>query len=170
MEDIGHEAGLSPTVAYRYFESKDDIIVATVEHSVDRAGRVNDAVQDGEDIRMVFEQMIDDFYLRLEQPGRDSYYRVRVQLWAETLQNARVAERAGLRRIDALMKHAALIEKGQDRGEINQDVDARTLAVALMASYDGFILHWLADPDIDIDQYREAHKAMVRGLLTINHK
>ena len=164
MEDIGREAGLSATVAYRYFDSKEDIILATVENSVDRIARLFDAMRDEEDSLAVFEQMIEDFYQRLREPGRETYYRVRMLFWAETFNNPKVAEKAQIRRQDAQMQLATLIEKGQDQRQIRLDLDALVAAGAYLASFDGFVIHWLADPDIDIPTYRDAHIAMIRGL------
>lgn len=169
MEDIGQEAGLSPGVAYRYFESKDDIIVATVQGSADRSVRLNEEVAEEQDIPSLLEQMINDSYQRFEQTGRDIYYKVRVQLWAETLQNIEVAERAGKLRARGQEQLAAFIRKGQESGQIKPELDAQSVALAIMASHDGFVLHWLADPNTDIRQYRDAHMAMVRGLFT-NHE
>lgn len=164
MEDIGREAGLSHTVAYRYFEGKEDIIVATVQRSADRSARIYDAATNGEDIPLLLERMIDDFYQRLEEPGGDVYYKARVQLWAEALQSPKVAEEAGLLREEGLEQFAAIIRKGQERGQIDPNLDAMAVSVAFAAIHDGFVLHWLADPDVDIHRFREAHLAMVRGL------
>lgn len=164
MEDIGDEAGLSPGVAYRYFDSKDDIIVATVQGSVDRSLDFYEEVADGENILSVLEQMIDDSFLRFEQPGRDVYYKVRVQLWAEVLQNSKVAEKAGILREQAQRQLAAIIKKGQERGQIKPDLDAQAVALVIMANHDGFVIHWLANPETDIWQHRNVFMEMVRGL------
>lgn len=166
MEDIGDEAGLSPGVAYRYFESKDDIIVATVQGSLDRSADFFEEASEEEDIQSLLEQMIDDTYQRFEQPDRDIYYKVRVQLWAETLQNKKVAESAGILRDKGQMQLAAIIKRGQELGQIKSDLDVLAVALAIMANHDGFILHWLANPHVDIRKYREATMEMVRGLFT----
>ncbi len=168
MEDIGREAGVSATVAYRYFDSKEDMIVATIEHSVDRLARFLYATQDEQDVPALFEQMIRDFYQRFDEPGRDDHYRVRMLLWAETLQNPKVAEKAQIHRHEAHRRMIELVENGQERGQIRSDLDASTVAGAYMASLDGFILHWFTDPEINITPYRDAHLAMIRGLF--NHR
>jgi AcrR family transcriptional regulator len=166
MEDIGDEADLSPGVAYRYFESKDDIIVATVEGSLDRSVVFFEEVAEEEDIKSVLEQMIDDSFQRFDQPDRDIYYKVRVQLWAETIQNTEVAERAAILRDKGQGQLAAIIRRGQEIGQINPDLDAQAVALAIMANHDGFVLHWLANPEVDIWQYRDVTMAMVQGLFT----
>lgn len=168
MEEIGDEAGLSPGVAYRYFDSKNDIIVATVQGSVDRSVDFYEEAAEEEDILSVLERMIDDSYQRFERPGRDVYYKVRIQLYAETLQNSEVAKRAGKLRADAQERLAAIIRKGQESGQINPDLDIQAVAGTIMANYDGFILHWLANPEVDIWQHRNVFMEMVRGLFTHN--
>lgn len=164
MEEIGAEAGLSPGVAYRYFENKDDIIVATVQSGVERSEDYYEQFSEEEDIRVVLERMIDDSYGRFERPGRDVYYKVRIQLYAETLRNAEVARRAAKLRSDAQEKLAAIISRGQDSGQINPALDSRAVAGTIMSNYDGFILHWLANPDVDIWQHRDVFMEMVSGL------
>jgi AcrR family transcriptional regulator len=167
MEDIGREAGLSPTVAYRYFESKEDIILATIQHSLDRSRRFYETEIEEDDTLRALEQIVDSHLQRLQQPGRDIYYKVRVQLWAETLQNPKVAEKARLLRKEGLEQFAAIIRRGQEREQIDPNLDAMAVSIAFAASHDGFVLHWLADPNVDLWQYRTVLMAMLRGLF--NH-
>jgi len=166
MEEIGQEAGLSPAVAYRYFDSKEDIILATIQDSLNRSGRFFESER--ENTLSVFEQMLDDHLHRLEQPGRDKYYKVRVQFWAEALQNPKVAEKASLLRQAAQDQLIAVIKKGQEKGQINPDLDALAVSLSISSIYDGFVLQWLADPSVDIWQHRAVFMAMIRGLF--NHQ
>jgi AcrR family transcriptional regulator len=166
MEDIGDEADLSPGVAYRYFESKDDIIVATVQGSLDRSGDFFEESKGEEDLQSMLEQMIDDSFQRFEQPGRDIYYKVRLQLWAETLQNKKVAEKAAVLRAKGQEQLAGIIRRGQEAGQIKPDLDVQAVALVIMANHDGFVLHWLANPQVDVLQYRNVTLEMVRSLFT----
>lgn len=164
MEEIGDQAGLSPGVAYRYFESKDDIILATLQGSAERSGRFIEASVGEEDTIKILEQMINDSFQRFDEPGREIYYKVRVQFWAEMLRNPKVAEKARLMREQGQERLAGIIKKGQDSGQIKPDLDVRAVSVAIMASHDGFVLHWLADPELDVVRYRDVLLEMVRGL------
>jgi AcrR family transcriptional regulator len=168
MEEIGQEAVLSPGVAYRYFDGKEDIILATIEDSVERRERFLKLKADEENTLSILEQMIDNQLHRLEQSGEDDYYRVRVQLWAEALQNPRVAEKAQVLRQQGLEQLACLIRRGQENGQINPNLDAMAVSLAFAANHDGFILHWLADSGVEIRQYRNVLISMVRGLA--NHQ
>ena len=163
MEEIGQEVGLSPGVAYRYFENKEDIILATIQDSLDRAGDIYDS--DEGDTLHTLEQMLDDHLQRMQQPGRDKYYKVRVQLWAEVIQKPEVAEKARFIRQTALKKLAKVIKRGQERGQINQNLDPMAVSLTISAIYDGIVIHWLADPSVDFQQHREAFMAMMRGLI-----
>jgi len=162
MEEIGQEADLSPGVAYRYFENKEDIILATIQDSLDRAGHLYDS--DEVDTLHILAQMLDDHLQRVQQPGRDKYYKVRVQLWAEVIQNPEVAEKARNIRQTALEKLAQVIQRGQERGQINPDLDPMAVSLTISAVHDGIIIHWLADPDLDFQQHQEVFMAMIRGL------
>jgi AcrR family transcriptional regulator len=164
VDDICEEAGLSPGAVYRYFSSKDDIIVATVEESVVRSAHFFQALAVEEDIFPVLEHMLEEHFQRLEQPERNTYYKVRMQLWAEAAQNPGVKERLQLIRHEAVQQYAAAIKKGQKSGYINPDLDAQAVSVAIMASLDGFVIHWLADPEMNIWHYKDVLVAMLRGL------
>lgn len=166
MEDIGREAGVSPTVAYRYFASKEEIILATVQNSLDRLRQFYETEVEEGDARRALEQIADDHLGRLERPGKEEYYKIRVQLWAEALQNPGVAEKARLLRIEGLEQFAAIVRKGQERGQIDANLDAMAVSIAFAANHDGFVLHWLADPEVDIGQYRAVLMAMIHGLFS----
>ena len=164
MEEIGQEAGLSPGVAYRYFDNKEDIIFATIQDSLERWAHFYETQAEKEDTLRVLEQMLDDHLQRLEQPGSDKYYKVRIQFWAEALQNPKVTEKASLLRQAAQEQLITVIREGQEKGQINPDLDANSVSLAITANHDGFILQWLADPNIDIWQYRTVFMVMMRGL------
>jgi len=166
MNDIGREAGLSHGVAYRYFESKEDLILATIEGSVGRSARYFEAMSEEADVLSIFEQFIGDFFQRLEAPGRDMYYKVRVQLWAEAIRNPQFKERTLAIRREGIEQIVTIIRRAQNMGQIDPDLNASAATVAIMASLDGFVVHWLAEPDTDIWQYRDVLVQMVRGLFS----
>lgn len=164
MEEIGDQAGLSPGVAYRYFDSKDDIILATLQDSVERSGRFYGASAEQENTIKILEQMIIESFQRFDEPGRDIYYKVRVQLWAEMLSNPKVAEKARFIREQAQQNLADVIKTGQELEHINPNLDVQAVSVAMMAIHDGFVIHWLADPQLDVADFRDVLLEMVKGL------
>jgi AcrR family transcriptional regulator len=164
MEDIGQEAGLSPGVAYRYFASKEDIIIATVEESMGNWEHSLKAMAAADDILQALDEWTQVFFARFEQPQFEARTKVRVQVLAEAVRNAKVGQKLRRLREIGLEQWEAVIRKAQEKGQIDPGLDTRALVNVLLASLDGFRLHWLADPQMDIWQYRQVLMAMFRGL------
>jgi AcrR family transcriptional regulator len=168
MEDIGQEAGLSPGVAYRYFANKDDIIIATVQESLGRWEHSLDAMAHADDILHALDEWTRVYFARFEQPEFEARTKVRVQVWAEAVRDPEVGGRLRQLRDIGLGEWEAIVRKAQEQGQIDPGLEARAVANVLVASLDGFRLHWLADPQMDVWQYRQVLMAMFRGLHTQN--
>lgn len=161
MEEIGNEAGLSPGVAYRYFSSKDEIIEASITSGLERWGRYMQEMKAGD-----FLEGLDAFTRawvdRLEQPGIDTYYKVRMKVDAELTQDGDSSEQFR-RMFDEGMDHfEQVMRSAQDRGQLDSSVDPRTMGRILVALINGLALQWVVEPDMDVWSYREAVMAMFR--------
>lgn len=160
MEDIGNEAGVSPGAAYRYFDSKEAIVEASITSGVERWGSFLAEMQSGN-----FLQGLDTLTLawfsRLEQPGIDTYYKARLKIETEYAQDSALVERyhqmyeVGLDLFEEAVRH------GQELGQLNPDLDSRALARILDALFNGLVLQWLVDPNLDIWKYRETMLALL---------
>jgi AcrR family transcriptional regulator len=162
MEDIGNEAGVSPGVAYRYFESKEAIVEASIMSGVERWGGFLAEMQAG-DFLQGLNTLTLAWFSRLEQPGIDTYYKARLKIETEYAQDSALAKRyhqmyeAGLDLFEEAVRH------GQELGQLNPDLDTRALARILDALFTGLVLQWLADPNLDIWKYRETMMALFGG-------
>ena len=107
---------------------------------------------------------LDVFFGMLAQPGADVEMRLNIQLWGEALRNPRIKE-TSLRTRTAMMENLrAIISRGQQRGEINPDLDSQAVAHILLSAYEGLLLHKAIGPDIDIKKYVTVLKALYSGL------
>jgi AcrR family transcriptional regulator len=168
MDDIGREAGLSHGVAYRYFDSKEGIIQATLAEGDE--GRTALLLQE-----MLTEPDNFDNYLhtmdvalrmwvaRFERPGMDATLKLRVHSWAEALQNPQVREQV-LDRWDERLNTKSVVQ-AQERGLIDPELDAQAIARAVQSLFDGLVLQWAIDPTVDLWKYREVMMAMIAGLI-----
>jgi len=162
MEDIGNEAGVSPGVAYRYFANKEDIIEASLMSGLERWGDYMAEMEAG-DFLQGLDALTRAWFGRLEQPGIDTYYKVRIRMEAEYSQDSALSERLRQMQEVGLDRFEAATQQGQARGQLNPDLDSRALAQILDSLFNGFILQWIVDPDLDIWKYREAMMALFGG-------
>ncbi len=116
-----------------------------------------------DDILQAIDEWTQVFFACFEQPQFEALTRVRVQVWAEAVRHAKVGQKLRLLRYIGLEQWEAVIRKVQEKGPIDPDLDTRTVVNLLLVSLDGFRLHWLADPRMDIWQYRQVLMAMLRG-------
>jgi hypothetical protein len=84
------------------------------------------------------------------------------ELWAETLRNPEMSEHTrrsmrGWR--DAL---AALIEKGQEEGLFDQEIDPKACAMVLIATYEGLQLQLARNPDlVDVHRFHDTMRRLI---------
>jgi TetR/AcrR family transcriptional regulator, repressor for uid operon len=162
MPQICAEAGLSPGTVYRYFRSKDDLIEAMVE--LDRAESLAliATIERAADPPAAVGKAVDAALAGIDDPAAAAVY---LEVGAEAARNPRVA--AIVRRhqesiTDAL---AALIRRGQERGNVAAAVDPHDAAVVIFALIDGVVTRKALAPETDLDRYAPIVKRLIASLL-----
>ncbi len=159
MQDICAEASLSPGALYRYFPSKEEIIEAMVAERrrqgfvrIEQARRLASTVEALEVLSGAFEEIKDIAGCAVD-----------VELWGEAFRNPRIA--AALRSdIDAVCSaFAGIIRTAQERGDITPRVDPASVARIMLSLFHGMVVQKSLDPDVDLDSYVQALKAMMTG-------
>lgn len=163
MQDVIDAAGLSPGAVYRYFRSKDEIIVAI---SVDAVDAVEQVVRDALHTGRPFAALVTDLPRALAALDRaDDRMRLAVQAWGEALRNPTLAaamdERLG--RLRAALR--SQVAAGQHRGDVDPAVDPDAAVPALLALVQGFILQRAFDPALPVDVYAHGAGDLVAGRL-----
>lgn len=146
MEDIAREAGLSKGTLYLYFQSKDDIIAALLDHLYRRGLQ---------DLQMLqgYEGSIADLLLLITR-----YIAVEAEKMMEALPIAFEFYALAARREDVRQSVkeyfrnyrealAALIQMGIERGEFRA-VDPQEAAIVLSALYEGLAVLQATDPAV----------------------
>jgi len=174
MPDIAAEAGLSAGASYRYFSSKEEIIIeiagdafATMfapldEHLVERgrAPTVADLVVGaigpvgGETTRDAAGHPV----------SVDELLRCAVQAWAELLRHEELRRRAvaGSDRVRAQM--AAALRRGQQAGTVPANLDPERATRVVMALVHGFILQRTAFGLDDTEGFAHDVRTVLTGL------
>lgn len=163
MDGICAEADMSKGALYRYFSSKEDIVAAMYERSINQETSMMKEVLEQNGPIAVLVDLTEGVYARLADPAARDGYRLAVQLWAEAMTNPRI--------FDLQMKEfelwfpvlAGVIEEGQRRGEINEDLDPGLVPRVIGAMFMGIVLQKSWDADVDVDGCCRIVKALLAG-------
>src|SRR5512140_3169369 len=169
MSDLAREIGMTPGALYWHFPTKEDLVLGAIEELDARYREAwKDLTTDGRKLSAT--EQVHLFFQRTQGFVRDHrHYGMFLALLAsESVElSARVAE--SLRETMALYVQVlgGMIKYGKKTGEFREDVDARTLAHALIAAHIGAVLHFnLFDPALSYDEMVAAlEKVATSGML-----
>jgi AcrR family transcriptional regulator len=155
MNDVIAEAGMSAGAVYRYFRSKEELILAAADAAFAMAESVfEDLLADdaapspAEAVEHVLTRMVGF----AERDGYD-LTRIGLQAWGEALRNARLAE-AAERIYRRLRDHfVEVVRRSQAAGRVPADADPDLAGQALFSLVPGFILQRLLIGDVDPASY-----------------
>ena len=143
IQDVIRESGLSAGGIYGHFASKEDLIQAIGESRHARDGALfaiasedSDPLQD---LRAIARAFLGD--LQQEQGLRSR--RVALQLWAEALRDDVIREQvtSGVQKPIAAI--ADKLRRGQSLGLVDRSLKPRSIARAMVAMFQGFVLQRL---------------------------
>lgn len=162
MQDVIAEAGLSVGAIYRYFRSKEELVIAIAEEVLAQVGAQLAEVTAADPPP----PMEDALRLTIEfmepQLDRDGLFQLAVQVWAESFRNQQLAEFVA----DAYRRmRASLVElawRTRAAGDLPDDADPEAVGAVLFGLIPGYGLQrlLLGQPE------PEAYLAGVRSLLS----
>lgn len=140
MQDLFAEAGLSSGAVYRYFASKDDMIIAIAEENMrDVVAMVHDVAsrQPGRAVGTVLADMI------MILKARDAEFglaRLAVLAWSESLRNPALADRFADLFAQIRADLTEIVRNQQRAGNLPAEVPAEAVAAVFLAIVPGSIL------------------------------
>lgn len=140
MQDLFTEAGLSSGAVYRYFASKDDMIIAIAEENMRAVvAMIHDAA--GSQPRGSVGSVLADFFTLLQaKDAQDGLAGLAVLTWSEALRNPLLAQR--LAELIAQMRAdlTEIVRTHQRTGNLPRQVPAEALAAVFISVVPGYIL------------------------------
>ncbi len=149
MQDIAAKAGLSTGAIYLYYESKEALLMAINQRSMEMGRRIIQDAREGSSgpigaMQALGAAMISVF----SDPGFETATRLNIEMWPEVIRSPELA--AGSRREIGFWREEVgkLLREAQEAGEIRQDVDPDAIAVLSICAWEGLRHYKLIDPTI----------------------
>lgn len=134
--EISAEAGVSAANPYRYFATKDDLIMSLIEESLAGDLALIDSLNDAKSLKQGIMSLGKALF---ETPPDRQSHALRREILAESCRQEEVAatlKRAEMRMINT---HGAVIDKAQVSGEVPDEISTRQAAATIIACVDGFM-------------------------------
>lgn len=165
MDDIVAESGLSKGSLYWHYKNKKDLFLSIMASYFEQIGAgLEAAVASPAELPATakLNRLAEAFLLALSPDATDPILNVFIDFYAETRHDAEVNAFLRSMLTPYLEMLSAIIQQGIAAGEF-KPIDARHLAVALMAAYDGLYLYRM----MLTDQYdwRQVSQVFVNTLL-----
>jgi len=161
MAEIAAEAGVSDTLAYRYFAGKDQIIAEAM--SAMRQTPLM-ATDDVENLASLLKMLIAYDTRRFEdRQAMTGVMGARLRSWAEALYDADIRRDVLDRWRYYLDSIEGLIGRAMERGEISPTLDRQALARLMLATHYGMNLQAVLDSELDLEKCGETMVALLFG-------
>ena len=167
MQDVAAAAGMSPGNLYRYFPSKDALVVGLTER--DRAEVMADffALSNVRDVGGSFRQSLRKHLI--EEPRENAV--LCMEIWAESTRNPVFAEISHTFERDVIAGIVGLVEIAKAEGRVDAAVDSRAFAILASTLANGLFVRRAILPNFDADREIETAVAVIeaaaRGLFPL---
>ena len=172
MEEVAALAQVSKGTLYRFFKSKEDLLLATIIANYEEGLRVVDErARPARDAREELEQLFEGLTALFEEiaPTVVVFY----QSWAVVADNEdsrkRLDEFMRAFHADRHRENAELIRRGQLAGLFRADVSAEVVSQSIDALLDGYLYWATFDPESATPRvFRAGLDALARSLLAVD--
>jgi AcrR family transcriptional regulator len=145
VEEIASEAGFSTGALYSNFTGKEDLFLVLMEREIDEYAReISDAVRERSSIAERATGGARQWMTMIER--EPDVLLLFMEFWAYGVRDARVRPKVAARFAQVRERLTALIVDGVREFELELDIPAEQLAVAIDALADGIARQKLADP------------------------
>jgi AcrR family transcriptional regulator len=145
MQDVAAEAGMSPGNLYRYFRSKDAIVMALTERDRARIGEDFSTFSQSDDFLGIFRHLARKHFA--EEPRERAV--LCLEIWAEATRNKAFADISEAFDDDIFGRMTTLFRDAQAKGVIAPEVDPSSLAYLVSTLADGLFVRRAISPRFD---------------------
>jgi TetR/AcrR family transcriptional repressor of uid operon len=160
MQDVAAEAGMSAGNLYRYFRSKEQIVVGLAERDRESFHADFAAVRDGSDFVTAFERLGRKYLV--DEPRQKSI--LAVEIWAEATRNTGISGICGAVDGEVHGMLSSVFESARQRGLISPATDVDLAVSLLLTVGDGLMKRRALEADFDGERELAMAMAMFRAL------
>ncbi|GAA1296969.1 TetR/AcrR family transcriptional regulator [Streptomyces javensis] len=140
MQDLLAEAGVSSGSLYRYFSSKQDMIIAIAEENLAEVVRQARRQAERRPAAGVGEAIADLFEVIRAKHTESGFAAIALLTWSESLRNPTLADRLKTALTEATADLAAIVREHQEVRQLPADAAADSLAQLITSTVPGYIL------------------------------
>jgi AcrR family transcriptional regulator len=148
MQDVAAEAGMSPGNLYRYFDSKDAVVLALAERDRSRIGEDFAALSQPGDLLPALRSIAHKHFA--EEPRERAV--LCLEIWAEATRNRSFAAMSEAFDRDICDRMCALFRQAQANGAIAPEVDLEALASLIVTIANGLFVRRAVDATLDAER------------------
>lgn len=162
MAAICEAVGMSPGTLYRYFSSKDAIIVAFVDDELDAALEAYARLDEAPDVLAAVVDLLDE---SMAWSSDRAYAAVATEVVAEANRNPVVAERVEALQTRLYESLTGALRRAQAAGTVDANADVEAAAAAFLALVDGAAARGASLGALPPKRRRAFLERLVRGTL-----
>ena len=162
MQDVAAEAGMSPGNLYRYFASKDALVIGLCERDRATLGQEFGQLYDGTDFLAAFHNLGCKHFAA----GRVEKSKLGLEIWAEASRNAAISQVQAEFHQTLLEMFVAALEKAKAVDGVHPDVDCRSAASVILKLGDGLSVRRATAADFDAEREVSEVFAVISALLS----
>jgi TetR/AcrR family transcriptional repressor of uid operon len=145
MQDVAAEAGMSPGNLYRYFDSKDAVVLALAERDRARIGEDFAALSGPGDLLPALRSIAQKHFA--EEPRERAV--LCLEIWAEATRNQSFSSMSEAFDRDVCDRLCVLFRQAQASGAIAPEVDLEALAALIVTIANGLFVRRAVDAKLD---------------------
>lgn len=146
MQEICEASGMSAGALYRYFPTKESIIVAFAEEERAEAAKLVSHLNSSPNIVSAFTQIVPELVDGLTD---ENYGRLTLEVAAEAARNPAVKAAFDDNETELREQLSTALHRGQAAGDVNPDLDRDTAVFLMIALFDGIAGRAAFSPQID---------------------
>jgi AcrR family transcriptional regulator len=162
MQDICEASGMSAGALYRYFPTKDSIIVAFAEEERAEAAKLVSHLDASPNIVSALAAVVPELVNGLTD---ENYGRLSLEVAAEATRNPAVKAAFEQNERELCERLSAALHRGQIAGHVTPELDPDSAAFLLIALFDGIAGRAALSPDMDKHRLARGVDRLLRSML-----